>query len=84
MIKNNKNNLIETYEVREKGFHPLLIRDNWQVAKLNYLEDRKGHDKRYSLNFDKISKLGFKCRRSIRDSKEWDEMVQYYKEYQKA
>ena len=40
MIKNNKNNLIETYEVREKGFHPLLIRDNWQVAKLNYLEDQ--------------------------------------------
>ena len=53
-------------------------------AKLNYIEDRKGHDKRYSLNLDKISKLGFKCRRSIRDSKEWDEMVQYYKEYQKA
>ena len=40
MIKNNKNNLIETYEGREKGFHPLLIRDNWQVAKLNYLEDQ--------------------------------------------
>ena len=40
MIKNNKNNLIETYEVGEKGFHPLLIRDNWQVAKLNYLEDQ--------------------------------------------
>tara|TARA_B100001057_G_scaffold247291_1_gene247664 strand:+ start:4394 stop:4837 length:444 start_codon:yes stop_codon:yes gene_type:complete len=40
MIKKNKNNLIETYELREKGFHPLLIRDNWQVAKLNYLEDQ--------------------------------------------
>ena len=40
MIKSNKNNLIETYEVIEKGFHPLLIRDNWQVAKLNYLEDQ--------------------------------------------
>ena len=51
-------------------------------ASINYIEDRKGHDKRYSLNFDKISKLGFKCRRSIRDSKEWDEMVQYYKKYQ--
>ena len=53
-------------------------------AKLNYIEDRKGHDKRYSLNYDKIQRLGFKCRRSIRDSKEWDEMVQYYKEYQNA
>jgi len=51
-------------------------------ASINYITDRKGHDKRYSLNFDKISKLGFKCRRSIRDSKEWDEMVQYYKKYQ--
>ena len=40
MIKNNKNNLIETYEAKEKGFHPLLIRDHWQVAKLNYLEDQ--------------------------------------------
>ena len=53
-------------------------------ASINYIEDRKGHDKRYSLNCDKIKNLGFKCRRSIRDSKEWNEMVQYYKEYQKA
>ena len=53
-------------------------------AKINYIQDRKGHDKRYSLNCNKIKNLGFKCRRSIRDSKEWDEMVQYYKEYQKA
>ena len=40
MIKNNKNNLIETYEFTEKGFHPLIIKDDWQVAKLNYLEDQ--------------------------------------------
>ena len=53
-------------------------------ATINYIEDRKGHDKRYSLNYDKIKNLGFRCRRSIRDSKEWNEMVQYYKEYQKA
>tara|TARA_B100001057_G_scaffold322277_1_gene322473 strand:- start:955 stop:1398 length:444 start_codon:yes stop_codon:yes gene_type:complete len=40
MIKNNKNKLIETYEFTEKGFHPLIIKDDWQVAKLNYLEDQ--------------------------------------------
>jgi dTDP-glucose 4,6-dehydratase len=29
------------------------------TGKIVYVEDRKGHDQRYSLNFAKISNLGF-------------------------
>ena len=28
--------LIESYVIEENGFHPFLIRDSWQVGKLNY------------------------------------------------
>jgi len=31
--------LIETYSINEEGYHPFLIREGWQVAKLNYLEE---------------------------------------------
>ena len=31
--------LIEEYESAEIGYHPFLIRDNWQVAKLNYVPE---------------------------------------------
>ena len=31
--------LIEEYESAEIGYHPCLIRDNWQVAKLNYVPE---------------------------------------------
>lgn len=31
--------LIESYAIEESGFHPFLIRDSWQVAKLNYTEE---------------------------------------------
>lgn len=31
--------LIESYNLTEDGFHPLLIRDSWQVAKLNYSDE---------------------------------------------
>ncbi|WP_316801846.1 hypothetical protein [Pedobacter nototheniae] len=29
--------LIETYTYEGEGYNPFLIRDNWQVAKLNYM-----------------------------------------------
>ena len=32
--------MIETYQIKEKGYHPFLIRDGWQVAQLNYIEDQ--------------------------------------------
>jgi len=31
--------LIESYVVEEDGFHPVLVRDSWQVAKLNYKDE---------------------------------------------
>ena len=40
--------LIETYAIGEQGYHPFLIRDGWQVAKLNYLEE---------LNINNIDKI---------------------------
>ena len=31
--------LIETYSIKEEGYHPFLISEGWQVAKLNYLDE---------------------------------------------
>ena len=30
--------MIEAYYCKEKGYHPFLISDGWQVAQLNYVE----------------------------------------------
>jgi len=32
--------MIETYEVKAQGYHPFLIRDGWQVAKLNFMPEQ--------------------------------------------
>jgi hypothetical protein len=32
--------LIEQYRTDDKGYHPFLIRDGWQVAQLNYIPDQ--------------------------------------------
>ncbi|MDO5977893.1 hypothetical protein [Flavivirga spongiicola] len=40
--------LIESYQIIEDGFHPFLIRDGWQVAQLNYVEEQ---------NIENISKI---------------------------
>ena len=40
MSISGKESLIESYEVIEDGFHPFLIREEWQVAQLNYIEDQ--------------------------------------------
>ena len=40
--------LIETYSTNEEGYHPFLIREGWQVAQLNYIEDQ------HINNIDKI------------------------------
>ncbi|MBM3639295.1 MAG: dTDP-glucose 4,6-dehydratase [Actinobacteria bacterium] len=34
-------------------------------SSVQYVEDRKGHDRRYSVNIDKITKLGWKKKRSL-------------------
>ena len=40
--------LIETYSTTKEGYHPFLIRESWQVAQLNYIEDQ------HIKNIDKI------------------------------
>lgn len=32
--------MIESYEIKENGYHPFLIRDGWQVAHLNYMPEQ--------------------------------------------
>ena len=32
--------MIETYQIKENGYHPFLIRDGWQVAQLNYMPEQ--------------------------------------------
>jgi len=31
---------IESYQIKESGYHPFLIRDGWQVAQLNYAPEQ--------------------------------------------
>jgi len=33
--------IIEQYEISDKGYHPFLIRDGWQVAQLNYSKEQE-------------------------------------------
>lgn len=32
--------MIEKYKIKDKGFHPFLISDSWQVSQLNYIVDQ--------------------------------------------
>ena len=48
---------------------------------IEYVKDRPGHDRRYSLNFDKVKKLGFKPAASF--EKELKETVDWYKKNEK-
>lgn len=34
------NKMIESFKIKENGYHPFLIRDGWQVAQLNYMEEQ--------------------------------------------
>ena len=53
-------------------------------AVTRYIDDRLGHDYRYALNYGKIKRLGFKPTRSIKDRKEWNEIIKFYKKYTEA
>jgi dTDP-glucose 4,6-dehydratase len=45
---------------------------------VQYVEDRKGHDRRYSVNIDKITKLGWKKERTLDEA--LAETVQWYRD----
>jgi len=45
---------------------------------VQYVEDRKGHDRRYSVNIDKIIKLGWKKERTLDEA--LAETVQWYRD----
>ena len=32
--------MIESFKIKENGYHPFLIRGGWQVAQLNFLEEQ--------------------------------------------
>lgn len=32
--------MIESFNIKEHGYHPFLIKDGWQMAQLNYTEDQ--------------------------------------------
>ena len=48
---------------------------------IEYVKDRPGHDRRYSLNFDKIAGLGFRPGASF--EKELKETVDWYRKNEK-
>ena len=58
------NKLLETFGVGEEM--------------VQYVEDRKGHDRRYSVNIDKITKLGWKKERTLDAA--LAETVQWYRD----
>ena len=45
---------------------------------VQYVEDRKGHDRRYSVNIDKITTLGWKKKRTLDEA--LSETVQWYRD----
>jgi dTDP-glucose 4,6-dehydratase len=45
---------------------------------VQYVEDRKGHDRRYSVNIDKITTLGWKRQRSLDEA--LAETIQWYRD----
>jgi len=45
---------------------------------VQYVEDRKGHDRRYSVNIDKITELGWKKQRTLDEA--LDETVRWYRD----
>lgn len=45
---------------------------------VQYVEDRKGHDRRYSVNIDKITKLGWKKERTLDEA--LAETVEWYRD----
>jgi dTDP-glucose 4,6-dehydratase len=46
-------------------------------SELEFVTDRKGHDLRYSLDFTKITELGFRCERNFQEGIK--ELIQYMK-----
>lgn len=32
--------MVESYKINDRGYHPFLIRDGWQVAQLNFIEEQ--------------------------------------------
>ena len=58
------NKLLETFGVSEEM--------------VQYVEDRKGHDRRYSVNIDKITQLGWKKERTLDEA--LAETVQWYRD----
>lgn len=32
--------MIESYEIKDNGYHPFIIREGWQVAQLNYMPEQ--------------------------------------------
>ena len=46
----------------------LLEHDSSQTSGITFVQDRKGHDFRYSVNCSKIKKLGFKISQELRET----------------
>ena len=51
---------------------------------IRYISDRLGHDFRYAVNYSKIERLGYSPKRSIKNSKEWNEIIEFYKKHWKT
>jgi dTDP-glucose 4,6-dehydratase len=56
----------------------LLALHGKDEASVQYVEDRKGHDRRYSVDIAKITKLGWKRERSLDEALE--ETVKWYRD----
>ena len=33
--------MIEEYNIKEKGYHPFIVKEGWQLARLNYTEEQQ-------------------------------------------
>jgi dTDP-glucose 4,6-dehydratase len=70
------------------GFHltnlelasKILAKMGSNVSQIEFVEDRKGHDFRYSVNFEKLRNLGFNAEVNFEEG--LDQTISWYKENQ--
>jgi dTDP-glucose 4,6-dehydratase len=71
-------NIGSSFELSNLALAKLILTELGKSdTELEFVADRKGHDLRYSLDFTKISELGFRCERNFEEGIK--ELIQFMK-----
>ena len=71
-------NIGSSFEINNLALAKIILAEFGKSDnELEFVTDRKGHDLRYSLDFTKITELGFQCKRNFQEGIK--ELIQYMK-----